>query len=77
MNGSNIFPAFNGLEYFHNSEFKYDAARSIVDEWHSQFGTLRLGYWQAYHDESVIVHGLRFMKEADGSSRPAEDCCCS
>ena len=70
VNGSNIFPAFEGLEYFRNSDFRYRTARSLVEEWDSQFGILRLGYWQACDDASVIVHGIRFMKRNKGLFRP-------
>jgi hypothetical protein len=62
VQGSDIFPAFAGLELKHY----HKNILETVCSWPRKYGALRLGYWRRRHggDEhpemSDIIYGLRF-----------------
>ncbi|OAL37612.1 hypothetical protein AYO20_03119 [Fonsecaea nubica] len=70
VQGSNIFPAFTGLEL---TRARIEVIR-VLEKWPSKYGTLRLGYWRQQHT-GLIVHGIRFFRNegtlAGGHSRVA------
>jgi hypothetical protein len=62
IQGSNVPEAFQ--------DFEYKSHQEVTRALHSlgrNHGILRLGYWQASHDDDDIFYGIRFMKWDSGS----------
>lgn len=69
VQGSNLLKAFHGLEFANNQQMG-----SVMKLRASQYGVLRLGYWRAKNDTSLIRHGIRFMSLSNGMYSRLDTC---
>ena len=69
VQGSNILKAFHGLDFA--NKWQMDSVMKLRA---NRYGVLRLGYWRAKNDTSLIWHGIRFTSLSNGKYDRLDAC---